>query len=150
MTLWDTCQNRSMNNCQKGTESNLGHTKFEMQEQNPCDNLTGQLGSWNRAQMRGWCWRLDLEVAHPEVIVWSFDSKSECQGEACETGEESQKVNLLEGAPGGNRKWNQVRKSNLGMVRREKDVRLCTFIKGKGNEKVKLEGRTAVQNTCEV
>lgn len=78
------CQNRSMNTCQMGTETNLGHTKFVTQEQNSRENLIRQLESCNRAQMRGWCWRLDLEVVHLEVIFWSFENECGCQGEAWE------------------------------------------------------------------
>ena len=43
-----------------------------------------------------------------------------------------------------------VRKGGLGMVRRERGVRLCAVIKGKGNESVKVDGKPAMQNACEV
>ena len=35
-------------------------------------------------------------------------------------------------------------------MRRERGERLCTVIKGKGNENVKPEGRPAEQNACDV
>lgn len=56
-----------------------------------------------------------LEAAHLEVVFWSFQNESEHQGEACETGEESQRVNLLEGAPGGDQKRNWVKKGKVGI-----------------------------------
>lgn len=51
-----------------------------------------------------------------------------CQGEACERAEENQDVNLLEDAPTRDRK-RSVGKGGLGMMRRERGVRLCTVIK---------------------
>ena len=101
------CQNRNMNNCQMGAKSKLGHRKFEVQEKNSCENLMRHLGSWNRARMRGWCSRLDLEVAHLRVVFWSFEIKCRCQREACERTEENQDVSLLEDAPIRDRKRSQ-------------------------------------------
>lgn len=49
-TLCGMRQNRGMNNCQMGTESKLGHSKFEVQEKNSCENVIRQLGSWNRVR----------------------------------------------------------------------------------------------------
>lgn len=35
-------------------------------------------------------------------------------------------------------------------MRRERGVRLCAVIKGEGNESVKVVGKPAMQNACEV
>lgn len=64
--------------------------------------------------------------------------------------EESQELDLLEDAAGGNRKRNRVRKDHLGMVRKERGMRSRTIIKGKGNQNVKPERRPTMQNAGEL